>query len=121
MALGDVKEYYYKMLAQYVEMKADLEDYNQAAANGYITEDQLEEVKKDIFEIEQNYNRLTYIMYLLELPKRKQKRKSFESNKANKELHTYLQGKNADKDSIISENESVLTHLRKELKNLNQK
>ena len=34
MALKDVKYYYYTMLNQYLEMKADLADFQQAFADG---------------------------------------------------------------------------------------
>ena len=43
MAVKDVKRYYYAMLNQYLEMKADLTDFEQAFADGFITEDQIEE------------------------------------------------------------------------------
>ena len=33
MALKDVKKYYFTMLAQYLEMKADLADFEQALQN----------------------------------------------------------------------------------------
>ena len=33
MAVKDVKEYYYKMFAQYLEMKNDLADFEEALKN----------------------------------------------------------------------------------------
>ena len=48
MAVKDVKEYYYKMLAQYLEMKADLADFEQALKDGFITEDQVVEAKEEL-------------------------------------------------------------------------
>lgn len=116
MALIDVKKYYYNISAQYLEMKQDLADYDQACAEGHITEEQLEAVKADIAEIEKNYNRLTYIMYLLELPKTKRRKAKF--RKKDKALEDRLSELNADEQAVIDENESVLTHLREELKKL---
>ena len=65
MALRDVKEYYFKMLSQYLEMKADLADFEQALKDGFITEDQLQAAFEEVNKVQQNYERLSYIMYLL--------------------------------------------------------
>lgn len=116
MALRDVKEYYYKVQAQYLEMKADLEDFNEALQAGHITEDQLAGVKNDVFQLEQNYNRLTYILFLLEQPRRKEKVKCFK--KRNEGLLNYFTDTQSSKEEVLLENESVLVHLRKELEEL---
>ena len=73
MAVRDVKEYYYKLLVQSAEMKADLEDFEKALKAGYITEDKLDEVKEQVNIIQANFERVGYIMYLLELPNRTSK------------------------------------------------
>ena len=49
MAIKDAKQYYYTMLNQYLEMKADLADFEQALADGHITEEQLEAVREEVF------------------------------------------------------------------------
>lgn len=118
MALLDVKQYYFTMLAQYLEMKDDLADFEQAVRDGHITEDQLAVVKKDFAEVERNYNRLSYIMYLLELPKKKSKRLKYTRNKLNCKVEAKLRGQGADVQSVIDENTSMITHLRNELKRL---
>lgn len=114
MALRDVKEYYYTILGQYVETKADLADFEKALKDGHITEDQLEEVKANIEQLKINVDRIQYIMYLFELPKRKKKQEKFKQT--NKILEDYFKGVGANLASIQAENETVLTHLRKELK-----
>lgn len=118
MAVKDVKRYYYTMLNQYLEMKADLADFEQAFADGFITEDQLEAVREDIAKIEANYDRLTYIMYLLEMPNRPSKKQAYET-KSEKELN-YLKAKEADGKYVAEENKSALEHLRQELKRLSK-
>lgn len=116
MAIKDVKKYYYNMQAQYLEMKTDLVDFEQALADGFITEDQLEEAKADVARIENNYNRLTYIMYLLEIPKRDSKRGAHAN--ANKELLKFFEDSKSSEEQVTLENKSTLTHLRQELKRL---
>lgn len=113
MATIDVKKYYYKMLAQYLEMKNDLADFEQALEDGFITEEQVLAAKEEVSRLEENYHRLTYIVYLLELPKRNSKRKKFE--KSNEKFMTRFKQLGADIDTIVDENTSCLMHFRAEL------
>lgn len=116
MAVVDVKRYYYKMLAQYLEMKNDLIDFEQALQDGFITEDQVLAAKEEVDKLEENYHRLTYIMYLLELPRRTSKRNKFE--KAHEKFMSRFKQIGADIDSIVDENTSCLTYFREELNKL---
>ena len=119
MAVKDVKEYYYKMLAQYLEMKNDLADFEEALKNGFITEDQMQAALEEVNALQLNYDRLTYIMYLLELPNRRSKHARH--NKANKKVLDALKDHKADTDSVVLENKSALDHFRAELKKLRDK
>ena len=119
MAVRDVKEYYFKMLAQYVEMKNDLADFEQALKDGFITEDQMQAAIEEVNALQLNYDRLTYIMYLLELPNRRSKHERH--NKANKKLVEALKEKRADIASVELENKSALDAFRAELKKLKEK
>lgn len=119
MAVNDVKDYYYKMLAQYLEMKADLVDFEQALKDGFITEDQMQTAIEEVNALQVNYDRLTYIMYLLELPKRDSKKIKY--NKANKKLLAAFKNKKADINAVELENKSALDNFRKELKRLETK
>jgi hypothetical protein len=116
MAVKDVKEYYLKMLAQYLEMKNDLADFEEALKNGFITEDQMQTAMEEVNALQVNYDRLTYIMYLLELPNRRSKHAQY--NKANKKLVEALKDKKADIEAVELENKSVLANFREELKKL---
>ena len=98
MAVIDVKKYYYKMLAQYLEMKQDLADFEEALEGGFITEEQVMAAKEEVNRLEENYQRLTYIMYLLELPKRSSRREKFE--KSNERFMTKFKQVGADIDSM---------------------
>lgn len=119
MAVKDVKEYYYKMLAQYLEMKNDLADFEEALKNGFITEDQMQTALEEVNALQLNYDRLTYIMYLLELPNRRSKHARH--NKANKKILDALKDRKADIESVSLENKSALDNFRQELKKLANK
>ena len=116
MAVKDVKEYYFKLIAQKAELEADLADFEEALKNGFITEEQMQAAKDELIPYQINLDRLTYIMYLLELPNRKAKKVKFA--KQNKKILDELGKRNADEQSVISENKSALDGFRKEVKEL---
>ena len=116
MAAKDVKEYYFKLIAQKAELEADLADFEEALKNGFITEEQMQAAKDELIPYQINLDRLTYIMYLLELPNRKTKKAKFA--KQNKKILDELEKRNADEQSVISENKSALDAFRKEVKEL---
>ena len=116
MALKDVKSYYYKMLSQYIESKNDLADFEAALKTGYITEDQLTEAKDDVEQMKNNVDRLAYILYLFELPNRKDKKVL--AKKRNENLEEYFSRVEADESAVMDENLSLLTHLRETFRSL---
>ena len=116
MAAKDVKEYSFKLIAQKAELEADLADFEEALKNGFITEEQMQAAKDELIPYQINLDRLTYIMYLLELPNRKTKKAKFA--KQNKKILDELGKRNADEQSVIAENKSALDAFRKEVKEL---
>ena len=116
MAARDVKEYYFKLIAQKAELEADLADFEEALKNGFITEEQMQAAKDELIPYQINLDRLTYIMYLLELPNRKAKKAKH--NKANKKIIEALKDRKADAESVELENKSALDAFRKEVKEL---
>lgn len=119
MALRDVKEYYYTVQAQYITMKDDLADFEQALSDGYITEDQLETIKSDLAAVETNYNRLSYIMFLFGIPHRKKKQPKH--LKLNQKLVNGFAELQADKTAVEQENKDIMKHFKEELKRLSTK
>ena len=118
MAVRDVRKYYYTMLSQYLEEKQNLEDFQEALNEGNITEDQMQEALDAVAELETNYHRLTYIMYLLNLPSKKSKKPAYV--RQHKIILDELEKLGADLDSVKKENEDALIHFKAALKNLKQ-
>lgn len=116
MAIRDVKEYYIKTLQQYIESKADLADFEQAVKDGYITEDRLEDVKTELELIKENVDRLGYIIFLLNLPKRKSKQPAY--IKANQEIIARFKAANCDQEAVYTENDNLMTLIREQLTEL---
>ena len=111
MAIKDVREYFYTMQAQYLEMKSDLADYNQAFQDGHITEEQLDIVKADIAEIEKNYQRLAFIVHLLGIRKKRSKKQLLLDTALEKELAT----RGADNTSVETENKEKIEQIKAKL------
>jgi predicted RNA-binding protein associated with RNAse of E/G family len=65
------------MLCQYIEEKQNLADFEEALKNGLITEEQMQEAMTTVTDLENNYYRLAYIMYLLDMPNSKEKKKIY--------------------------------------------
>jgi len=119
MALRDIRDYYFTMMAQYLELQQDLADFEQAFKDGYITEDKLEEVKTDVARVKENYDRLTYIVYLAELPNRKEKKEK--ALKGNTLIEEYFKKIGASSDVVFDENKSTIAKIKAELKALTDK
>lgn len=118
MAVKDVRNYYYTMLSQYIEEKQNLADFEEALKDGYITEEQMQEAMKNVADLENNYYRLVYIMYLLDMPNRKDKKKDY--IKQYKLILEELKRLGADVDSIKDENSDALIHFKAALKALKE-
>ena len=111
MAKKDFDRYYKEVENQYLEMLDNLKDFQEAAMNKLIEPERLQEIEANIAPIKQNYQRLSYVMYLLNKPTKKQKQAKY--NKVNKKLIEKLKGH--DEQSILKENENSIENLRKTL------
>lgn len=119
MAIKDVRHYFYTMLAQYVEEKQNLADFEEALKEGLITEEQMQEATDTVAGLEANYYRLAYIMYLLDMPNRKSKKDAYV--RQYKPIVDELVKLGADINSIKEENSDALVHFKAALKALNKK
>ena len=100
MAVKDVREYYYNLLMQKIEMNQDLEEFKKLFADGLITEDKLTNVVENVNIINSNFERASYIMYLLEQPNRASKKQKWVKN--NKQLAEHFHEQGADLEYFSS-------------------
>lgn len=77
MAVKHVKEYYNKVADQYVEMLDNLKEMQEAYELGQVSQEQLENLKKIVEPLKSNYERISWIMYLLAIPQRDNKVKKW--------------------------------------------
>ena len=119
MAIKDVRHYFYTMLSQYIEEKQNLADFEEALKDGLITEEQMQEATETVAGLENNYYRLAYIMYLLDMPNSKSKKGVYV--KQYKNITDELSRLGADIESIKAENSDALIHFKAALEKLSSK
>lgn len=116
MAIKDVRQYFYNVLAQYLEEKQNLQDFEEALKNGLITEEQMQEALDTVTVLENNYYRLAYIMYLLDMPNRDKKKVGYV--KQYKTILAELERLGADAKTVKEENSDALIQFKAALKAL---
>ena len=119
MAIKDVRQYFYAMLAQYLEEKQNLADFEEALKEGLITEDQMQEALDIVANLEANYHRLAYIMYLFNMPNRSSKKDWY--IKQHKVILEELQRLGVDIEAVKQENTDALMHFKATLAALRSK
>jgi hypothetical protein len=119
MAIKDVRNYFYNMLVQYLEEKQNLQDFSEALKDGLITEEQMTEAMQTVTELENNYHRLAYIMFLFDMPNRPDKKQKYIVQ--NKLVLDEFKQLGVDIDSIKQENTDMLAHFKAALKTLKEK
>ena len=116
MAIRDFNLYLVNVQAQVLATKNDLADFEQGLKDGHVTEQQVEDLRAEYQRIDDNYQRLLYVGYLLELPKSKWRKKRF--RRKHDDLEIYLDKANATEDKVIKENEVAMELIKNEIAKL---
>lgn len=77
MSVKHVKEYYKTITEQYTEMQNDLKELEESAQTNLINPENLEQIKLNVEKIKENYQTISWIMYLLNKPNRGEKAKKY--------------------------------------------
>lgn len=110
MAKIDVNLYYLECQNQYFEMLENLPEFKQLAKDGVISQAEYDAALKDLETVKTNYERISYIVFLLNKPKKKNDKRS-----AHKEWYDVLKG--ASKEAILDENYDALADFKLYIKN----
>ena len=116
MAIRDFNLYLANVQAQVLATKNDLADFEQGLKDGHVTEQQVEDLRAEYQRMDDNYQRLLYVGYLLELPKSKWRKKRF--RRKHDDLEIYLDQANATEDKVIKENEVAIELIKNEIAKL---
>jgi len=110
----DFEEYFTAVQKDYNRMLKDRDKINDEIKKGLISSEQREMFDTWFNQVKMNYDRISYMWYLLHLPpkfiQRIQQRNI--NSKMMKELEKYKELE-ADKDTILNENDSALTNIEK--------
>ena len=113
MSVKHVKEYFDQVANQYSEMLNELRDFEKEAQEGLIEPERLDKIKENMQPLINNYQTLSWIMFLLNQPNKKEKVKKYE--RQNKTLLNTLK-KEFSREGVINTNEEVLSRLKHEIK-----
>ena len=113
MAVKHVIEYFNQIADQRKEMLNNLKDFEEECAKGLVEPERLEKIKENIQPILDNYQTLSYIMFLLNKPVKKSKQYKYTSQ--NKKLLNSID-KKFTQTGIIEENNQALEQLKKTIK-----
>ena len=114
MAKRHVIQYYLELENTYIEMKDTLDELQKLAKEGKVEESTYLSAKEDMDVIINNYERISYIMFLLNKPNRKAKESKEEE--INKQWYAYLKG--ASKEAILDESKDALAEFKKKVREL---
>lgn len=107
MAKKDFDKYFYTICDQYKQLQNVLKDLSLEVSNGMVEPERLEQLKQTIIPVENNYRTLSYIKYLLDMPKRKSKISSYKNR--NKKL--LEEAKDKTGQNIKQENANIISSL----------
>ena len=110
MALKDIINYYNEICDQYHDLLTEIRDFEEEAKKGLIEPERLDEIKKTIQPLIANYQTLSYIMFLLNKPVKKEKHKKYE--KQNTKILKQIAYKNT-KAGLLETNNNTINEVKK--------
>ena len=114
MSVKHIKKYYNDIQKMYFELVSDLKEMERDLKAGTCTEEELNNLLLPVKGIEENYKRLSYIMYLLYQPNRDSKKDKY--NKANKEIYNFFNENDLTKEKEVEKEKNDLKEFRDNLK-----
>ncbi len=106
MAKRHVYLYFLEQQNIYFEMLDNLNEFKQLAQEGRVTQEEYDGMLKEVELLKSNYERLAYIIMLLNKPNRE----TNEEADLNKSWYNALEG--ASKEAILDESRDVLADLK---------
>lgn len=108
MSVRAVKKYYDQICEQYCEMLQDIREFEEYAKSGLVEPERIERLKDQIAPIKQNYERWSYMMFLLNQPERKSKHRRYRDQ--NRKILKNLDSSNSI-EATIQENDEARKHI----------
>ena len=109
MSKKDVDNYFLEVADNYHELMDNLRDMEAEVNNGMVSPERLDNLKQTIQPIKDNYETLSYIIFLLNKPTRKEKEKGY--IRRNKKLLSNIDYSKT-KEGIIETNKEILNNMK---------
>lgn len=113
MSVRDIKLYYDEICQQYQDMLNEIHDFEIECEKGLIEPERLDNIKQTIQPLLNNYQTLSYIMFLLNKPVRKSSQKRYLGQ--NKKFLKQID-KQFTKEGLEAQNQAVISKLKDDLK-----
>lgn len=110
MAVKHVREYYERMVSDYVEMKSvlgELEKTSEENAGKALSN--IDSIREQVRLLEANYKRLSYIMFLLNQPNKEKKKSKYFKSEQKRLNDIPLEHR---KEGVIEENSNIIENLK---------
>lgn len=117
MSLKDVKHYFLQTQDAYLQAVKDLAMLQEEMKTNNLPQELVDNVVRNTEKLADNYKRISYIMYLFNLPNKKKKKDKFKEQ--HKYLEDYLKG-HTDKE-INLENLDALKKIKEIAKEVKEK
>ena len=114
MAKRDVVKYFKEQQEMFLDMVENVKAVDEAFKAGKIEESVANSLKEQINVMRQNYERIAYVMYLLNLPIKEANKEEYIDN--NFTIEDYLKQKRADAYSVNKESKKALEELKRIIK-----
>lgn len=110
MSVKHIKEYFNQVAEQYSEMLNEIRDFEKEAEEGLMEPERLEQIKQNIIPLKNNFQMLSYVMFLLNKPVKKEKHKRY--TQQNKKLLAQIESENT-KEGVLATNQKVIDSFKK--------
>ena len=106
MSVKHVKEYYNNVCDQYHEFIEELRDFETMCNEGLVAPEIIDQAKKTITPLKDNWEKLNYIMFLLNMPNNKKKQDRY------KKQDQYLKKPTISDKEVYKQNSKAIDDLK---------
>lgn len=109
MSVRDIKEHYEKVYSNYKDMISLLHSLEKEAEESIVSPERIKEFEESIAPIKDNFETWSWVMYLLNLPNKKEKKKRYVQLNENKMNRI---GKKNNYDTKLNECKEIVNNLK---------
>lgn len=109
MAKKDVERYYLEICEQQKEMLENIKEMEEECQKGMVAPERLKQLKDMTEVFNQNYKRISYIMFLLKQPIKKERKEKYEEKIKEKKKEL---GEENSLEAVLEENKKVIENIK---------